>query len=147
MTYEQSIKFDFPDLNNQAEYEALISSLTLAKEVGVTKLEVNSDSQVVTSQRQVIARSRIPEIDVPDKGMQFSDEKFREFLTGLGIKQKLSFVEHPQSNGQAEATNKVILSGLKKCLDQQKGFWADKLASVLWSYRTTPQSFTEETPF
>ncbi|XP_025676380.1 uncharacterized protein [Arachis hypogaea] len=70
-----------------------------------------------------------------------------EFLTGLGIRQKFSSVEHPQTNGQAESANKIILLGLKKRLDNKKGAWADELASVLWSYRTTEQSSTKETPF
>ncbi|XP_020989763.1 uncharacterized protein LOC107471113 [Arachis duranensis] len=48
--YEQSIKFEFPVSNNQVEYEALLGSLILAREVGATRLEVCSDSQVVTSQ-------------------------------------------------------------------------------------------------
>ncbi|XP_072087219.1 uncharacterized protein [Arachis hypogaea] len=53
----------------------------------------------------------------------------------------------PQTNGQVEAVNKVILKGLKRRLEGKKGSWADELASVLWSYRTTPQSSTGETPF
>ncbi|XP_015963087.1 uncharacterized protein LOC107487021 [Arachis duranensis] len=52
-----------------------------------------------------------------------------------------------QTNGQVESANKIILSGLKKRLDNKKGAWADELASVLWSYRTTEQSSTKETPF
>ncbi|XP_072060296.1 uncharacterized protein [Arachis hypogaea] len=79
--------------------------------------------------------------------MQFADKKFGEFLTGLGIKQRFLLVEHPQTNCQVKAANKVILQGLKKRLEQKKGAWADELASVLWSYRTTLQSSTRETPF
>ncbi|XP_072084699.1 uncharacterized protein [Arachis hypogaea] len=48
--YEQSVKFEFPVSNNQAEYEALLGGLVLAQEVGAKRLEVCSDSQVVTSQ-------------------------------------------------------------------------------------------------
>ncbi|XP_072081003.1 uncharacterized protein [Arachis hypogaea] len=48
--YEQLIKFDFPISNNQGEYEALIGGLVLAKEVGASRVEVNSDSQIVISQ-------------------------------------------------------------------------------------------------
>ncbi|CAL9235582.1 unnamed protein product, partial [Arabidopsis halleri] len=47
---------------------------------------------------------------------------------------------YPQGNGQAEATNKTILAGLKKRLEAKKGVWADELDGVLWSYRTTPRS-------
>ncbi|XP_015938706.1 uncharacterized protein LOC107464291 [Arachis duranensis] len=50
MQIEVSLKFKFPASNNQAEYEALIAGLKLAKEVGATKVMIFSDSQVVTSQ-------------------------------------------------------------------------------------------------
>ena len=54
---------------------------------------------------------------------------------------------YPQGNGQAEAVNKVILSGLKKRLDDAKGKWVKELPHVLWMYRTTPRRSTGETPF
>nr|XP_025692513.1 uncharacterized protein LOC112794745 [Arachis hypogaea] len=92
-------------------------------------------------------RFGIPEVVISDNGTQFTDKKFTEFFTGLGIRQKFSSVEHPQTNGQVESANKIILLGLKKRLDNKKGAWADELASVLWSYRTTEQSSTKETPF
>ncbi|XP_015955678.1 uncharacterized protein LOC107480072 [Arachis duranensis] len=95
----------------------------------------------------VITRFGIPEVIISDNGTQFTDKKFTEFLHGLGIRQRFSSVEHPQTNGQVESANKVILSGLKKRLDNKKGAWADELAAVLWSYRTTEQSSTKETPF
>ena len=38
---------------------------------------------------------------------------------------------YPQGNGQAEATNKVIVSELKKMLDNAKGKWVDELPHVL----------------
>ncbi|RDX94180.1 Tf2-6, partial [Mucuna pruriens] len=56
-------------------------------------------------------------------------------------------MEHPQSNGQAEAAKKVILRGLRKRLEKAKGRWAKELPQVLWSYHTTPHSTTNETPF
>ncbi|XP_016164260.1 uncharacterized protein LOC107606747 [Arachis ipaensis] len=272
--YEQSTKFEFPVSNNQAEYKALLGGLTLAREVGATRLEVCSDSQVVASQVngsyqardhllqkylekvreltrqfqevtvQHVPRERNTRADllsklastkpgtdnrsliqgmvkeptvalhltesspswldlitnflehgklpddekatktlrreaaryaiiqgqlfrkglsqpllkclhpdqtdyviISDNGTQFTDKKFTEFLTGLGKKQKFSSVEHLQTNGQVESANKVILLGLKKRLDSKKGAWADELASVLWSYRTTEQSSTGKTPF
>ena len=45
--------------------------------------------------------------------------------------QLFSFVEHPQTNGLAEAANKIIIVGLKKRLEQAKGLWANKLHAVL----------------
>ncbi|XP_072094196.1 uncharacterized protein [Arachis hypogaea] len=43
-----------------------------------------------------------------------SSANCRKFMWSLGIKQKFSSVEHPQTNGQVEAANNVILQGLKK---------------------------------
>ena len=54
---------------------------------------------------------------------------------------------YPQGNGQAEFVNKVIVNGLKKRLDDAKGRWVKELPHVLWTYRTTPQRSTGETPF
>nr|KYP37331.1 Transposon Ty3-I Gag-Pol polyprotein [Cajanus cajan] len=47
----------------------------------------------------------------------------------------------------ANSANKVILSKLKKRLGEVKGAWAEQLPEVLWAYRCTPQSTTQETPF
>ena len=45
------------------------------------------------------------------------------------------------------ATNKVIVDGLKKRLDEAKGKWVDELPYVLWAYHTTPRRSIGETPF
>ena len=39
------------------------------------------------------------------------------------------------------------MNGLKKRLDDAKGKWVEELPHVLWTYRTTPQKSTGETPF
>ena len=44
------IQLDFPTTNNEAEYEALMAGLDLAKVTGVENMVVHCDSQVVTSQ-------------------------------------------------------------------------------------------------
>ncbi|XP_072052062.1 uncharacterized protein [Arachis hypogaea] len=84
---------------------------------------------------------------VTDNGRQFTDNTFKEFLQNLKIKQHFSSVEHPQSNGLAEAANKVILQALKKKLGDAKGLWAELIPKVLWAYNTTIHSTTKETPF
>ena len=47
---ECMIRLGFPTTNNEAEYEALIAGLDLAKAAGAKNLVVYCDSQVVTSQ-------------------------------------------------------------------------------------------------
>jgi len=43
----------------------------------------------------------------------------------------VSLVEHPKTNGQAEATNKVILRELRKKFRSAKGLWAEEILSIL----------------
>ena len=83
-------------------------------------------------------RFGVPDSLVSDNGLQFYSKAFREFCCGLGIRNRYSTPAYPQSNGQAEATNKAIVNGLKKRLDGAKGRWVEELPSVLWVYRTTP---------
>ncbi|KAJ8636587.1 hypothetical protein MRB53_010854 [Persea americana] len=72
---------------------------------------------------------------------------FTNFCQEYGIRNVYSTPAYPQSNGQAEISNKVILEGLKKRLDRAKGRWAKELPSVLWAYKTTPRRSTSATPF
>ena len=51
---------------------------------------------------------------ISDNGTQFVEKGVEKFLESLGIKHRATSVDHPQSNGQTKATNKVILRELKK---------------------------------
>ena len=44
MTLEYSLKFYFQEINNQAEYDVLVTDLQLAKEVNMRTLRIRSDS-------------------------------------------------------------------------------------------------------
>lgn len=57
------------------------------------------------------------------------------------------FIVHPQASGQVDSTNKVILKGLKKNLDDTKGLWAELVHEIFWSYHITPHSTAKETVF
>ena len=72
---------------------------------------------------------------------------FKRYCCDLGITNIYFTPAHPQGNRQAEVVNKVIVSGLKKRLDDAKRKWVEELSHVLWTYRTTHRRSTEETPF
>ena len=97
--------------------------------------------------KDIICRYGVPHTIITDNGQQFIDKELAKFYIGLGIKHVTSSIEHSQTNGQAEAANKVILVELRKRLDNAKGRWPEELVEVLWAYRCTPQSATNESPF
>ena len=47
---QQAIRCGFKATNNKAEYEALIAELNLAKDMGIKKFDIRSDSQLVVNQ-------------------------------------------------------------------------------------------------
>ena len=97
--------------------------------------------------KNIVTRFGVPNVLISDNGFQFDSKAFRKYCFDLGIKNRYSTPAYLQGNGQAEVVNKVIMNGLKKRLDDAKGRWVEKLPHVLWTYRTTPQKSTRETPF
>lgn len=90
--------------------------------------------------KNIICRHGLPYEIVTDNGSQFISLQFEGFCAKWRIRLSKSTPRYPQGNGQAEATNKTIIDGLKKRLEEKKGAWADELDGVLWSHRTTPFS-------
>ena len=82
-----------------------------------------------------------------DNESQFDNRVYRDFCQELKIKNLYSTPRYPQSSGQAEASNKTLLTALKKRLDSAKGKWVEELLGVLWAYRTTARKPTGISPF
>ena len=97
--------------------------------------------------KNIVTQFGVPHVLISDNGLQFDSKMFRRYCGELGITNRYSTPAYPQGNGEADAVNKVIVSGLKKRLDDAKGKWVEELPHVLWTYRTTPRRSTKETPF
>ena len=97
--------------------------------------------------KNIICRFGIPQTIIADNDPQFDSITFRNFYSELNIRNLYSTPRYPQSNGQVEATNKTLITALKKRFEQAKGKWVEELSDVLWAYRTTPGRPTGNTPF
>ncbi|XP_074299707.1 uncharacterized protein LOC141630859 [Silene latifolia] len=82
-----------------------------------------------------------------DNGSQFIGNKTEAFCARWNISLQKSILRNPQSNGQAESSNKIIVENLKNKLEENGGKWAEELPLVLWADRTTPKVATGQTPF
>jgi len=56
-------------------------------------------------------------------------------------------VKHPKTNGQPEATNKVILKNSRRSSGKLKVFGLRRYPIYCGGYHCIPQSFREETSF
>ena len=95
---------------------------------------------------QIWCRFGLPRVIVSDNGTQFAT-KFTAECNRLRIEHRQSAVAYPEGNGQAEAANKLVLTALKKILENKKSKWVDELNTALWVVRTTVRNSTGETPF
>ncbi|GLT28343.1 hypothetical protein SLA2020_032830 [Shorea laevis] len=95
----------------------------------------------------ILCRFGIPKRIIADNGPQFRARALRLFCNNYNIELVLTSIYTPQSNGQVESANKIVLRGLKTRVLAAHSSWVDELNKVLWSRRTTPSSATGETPF
>jgi transposase InsO family protein len=99
----------------------------------------------------VIHRFGVPNSIITDNESQFTSKKFLEFCDKHLICVDWAAIAHPQTNGQVERANGMILQGLKlrifDRLNKSGRKWLQELPAVVWSLRTTPSRATGFTPF
>ena len=72
----------------------------------------------------------------------FTGDEMQEFAADYGIKLVRSSPHYPQANGQAEASNKVLIEILEKMIEENLRDWHRLLSETLWAYRTSKKSAT-----
>ncbi|XP_004295616.1 PREDICTED: uncharacterized protein LOC101299459 [Fragaria vesca subsp. vesca] len=97
--------------------------------------------------RNIISRFGISECIVTDRRAAFMADLVVKYLNDYGIKLLHSTPYYTQSNGQAEASNKIILGILRKMLELNPRVWHEELYHTLWAYRTSKHSPTDTTPY
>lgn len=76
--------------------------------------------------RSLICRQGLIFSIVTNNGTHFMKKGNKQFLLQLDIKHLVSFMEHAQTNEQAKATNKVILTEMKKKVGETKCLWTEE---------------------
>ena len=83
----------------------------------------------------ITIRYGIPHSIITDNGMNFAKGALARFCATQGIRLDLASAAHPQSNGQVEQANGLILSGMKprliEPLERSAGCWLAELPAVL----------------
>ena len=77
----------------------------------------------------------------------FTGDKVKAFMQDYEIKLIHSSPYYAQANGQAKATNKVLIDMIKRTIEDQSKKWHEVLSTVLWAYRNTKNKATCLTPF
>ncbi|XP_028117589.1 uncharacterized protein LOC114315210 [Camellia sinensis] len=105
---------------------------------------MQKDVEAFVKKCEKCQRLGIPRAIIADNDTQFDSKLIKSFCAKHKIKNYYSISSFSQSNGQAIASNKSFLDGIKKRLEAAKGKWVEELPNVLWAYRTPPRRSTGE---
>jgi transposase InsO family protein len=117
-----------------------------------TTLVVNiTQEAAVKFLQSIIYRFVVPKRVLTDNGTQFKGVRFLRCCADFGIHYQPSSVAHPQTDGQVERTNGLLLQGMKmrmfQDLEAKGNNWHKELPSVLWALRTNVNRATKTMPF
>ena len=96
---------------------------------------------------QIVPRHGVFRRLLSDRGGCFLSRLITDLYQLLGIEKKNTTAYHPQGDGLVERFNRTLTEMLAKTVAGDKRDWDKRLPFVLFSYRTTPQESTQETPF
>ena len=97
-----------------------------------------NDANTVVSflQKNILSRFGTHRTIISDGGSHFANKIFAKIMSRYGIKHVMSLAYHPQTNGQAEISNREIKRILEKSVSSNRKDWSSKLDDALWAYRT-----------
>ncbi|XP_040960165.1 uncharacterized protein K02A2.6-like [Gossypium hirsutum] len=82
------------------------------------------------------ARYGTPRALISDRGTHFCNKLVSALMEKYGVTQRIATAYYPQTNGQAEVSNREIKSILEKTVKPNRKDWSLRLNDALWAYRT-----------
>ncbi|GKV13532.1 hypothetical protein SLEP1_g24528 [Rubroshorea leprosula] len=109
--------------------------------------KVDQSNVIKFIKEDIIHRFGLPETITTDQGTVFVSQQMEAFAKEMGFRLLNSTPHYAQANGQAAASNKVVINLLEKMVDDNPRRWHELLSETLWAYRTSQRTSTKMTPF
>ena len=108
-----------------------------------------NDAKVVAQfmRSNIFSRFGTPRALITDNGTHFCNKVIDKVLQKYGVRHHTSLAYHPQSNGQAEVSNREIKYILEKTVSSSRKDWSKKMDDALWEYRIAFKTPLGMSPF
>ncbi|CAM8943810.1 unnamed protein product [Rhodiola kirilowii] len=95
----------------------------------------------------IFCRYGVPKAIISDQGSHFCNRVMATTLRHYHVHHRTSTAYHPQTNGQAEISNREIKGILEKMVKPTRKDWSQRLDEALWAYRTAYKTPIGTSPF
>jgi transposase InsO family protein len=109
--------------------------------------KASTEESITMIKNVIFPRFGTPRILISHGGTHFTGKNFKKSLSKLGIEHRVFTAYHPQTNGQAEMSNRQLKSILNKTIEKGGKDWSNKLDGALWAYRTAFKTPIGMTPY
>ncbi|CAM8943908.1 unnamed protein product [Rhodiola kirilowii] len=95
----------------------------------------------------IFCRYGVPKAIISDQGSHFCNRMMAATLKHYHVHHRTSTAYHPQTNGQAEISNREIKGILERMVSSCRKDWSQRLDEALWAYRTAYKTPIGTSPF